>query len=327
MTASSELARPVSPSGVAVLLNVRSGEFHPVAARFVVGRSPQCDLRLTNQRTSSLHAELLWDGRRWILQDLGSRNGTFVDGRRLAAGELTLLDGGMELAFGVRHELFRLVESAPPKLMARAMDGETVVADSDLLCLPSAEMTEVTIFRNALGEWTAETREELRALDTTKRVFAAGRTWTVYTPDAAAYTQEASEPGFLLSEIKLEFAVSLDEEHIACRIRAQAPAAARELEPRAHNALLLLLARARLAEQQGGLPSEDQGWIERDALMNMLKIDLMLLNLWVYRARQQWLEAGVANAAGIIERRSERHQLRIGVSDMVIGNPRTDASP
>jgi hypothetical protein len=49
----------------------------------VVGRSSDCDVVLDDVAVSSRHARLRWDGDRIAIEDLGSANGTFVDGRMI----------------------------------------------------------------------------------------------------------------------------------------------------------------------------------------------------------------------------------------------------
>jgi transcriptional regulator with AAA-type ATPase domain len=49
--------------------------------RAVVGRDPSCDIAVDDARMSRQHAELRFDGEAWRVADLGSRNGTFVDGQ------------------------------------------------------------------------------------------------------------------------------------------------------------------------------------------------------------------------------------------------------
>lgn len=48
-----------------------------------VGRSPNCDCVLPEDCVSRRHAELRHDGERWFLRDLGSSNGTRVNGVRV----------------------------------------------------------------------------------------------------------------------------------------------------------------------------------------------------------------------------------------------------
>jgi hypothetical protein len=51
--------------------------------RHVIGRAPGCDCLVTDDLVSRRHAEVRRDGDRWMLRDLGSRNGTRVNGVRV----------------------------------------------------------------------------------------------------------------------------------------------------------------------------------------------------------------------------------------------------
>jgi hypothetical protein len=56
----------------------------PASEREVVlGRSRECDCVIAEASVSRRHAGLRRDGTRWVLRDLGSRNGTRVNGVRL----------------------------------------------------------------------------------------------------------------------------------------------------------------------------------------------------------------------------------------------------
>ncbi|MCS0635475.1 FHA domain-containing protein [Streptomyces sp. LP05-1] len=48
-----------------------------------IGRDPVCGLRLSHETVSRAHAELTLSGGVWLLRDLGSTNGTTVNGRRV----------------------------------------------------------------------------------------------------------------------------------------------------------------------------------------------------------------------------------------------------
>lgn len=53
---------------------------------FTIGRSPDCDLAIPDQTVSWQHAELRRAGSEWVLADLGSTNGTRVNGWRAGSG-------------------------------------------------------------------------------------------------------------------------------------------------------------------------------------------------------------------------------------------------
>src|SRR5262249_3007741 len=59
------------------------GGAHPVGATTGIGRSYECDLVVLAGSVSRDHAELRCTDTGWIVRDLGSRNGTFVDGVRI----------------------------------------------------------------------------------------------------------------------------------------------------------------------------------------------------------------------------------------------------
>ena len=69
-----------------------------------IGRDPANGLRLSHDTVSRMHAELSHHGRLWVLRDLGSTNGTTVNGRRVT-GSIVVTDGDM-VGFGSMN--FRL---------------------------------------------------------------------------------------------------------------------------------------------------------------------------------------------------------------------------
>ncbi len=69
-----------------------------------IGRGDTCDLRIADDCVSRSHAELRADGERWLLRDLGSMNGTWVNDVRVI-GEVRVRDGDA-VRFG--HSGYRL---------------------------------------------------------------------------------------------------------------------------------------------------------------------------------------------------------------------------
>jgi len=264
-----------------------------------------------------VHAEFVWDGGSWQVQDLGSRNGTFVNGRKLDAGEQAALPCGAELVFGMDAR-FRLVDDSPPQLMAFAESGRVALADGEILCLPSLEAGLASIFPGLDDRWEIETDDGTRPIEDQETVVVDGEPWRVSLPSHQTRTQDSKVAQALtLDDVELDFSVSRDEEHVDMTLHT--PGQDIELEPRAHAYLLLLLARCRQDDaKQEGLPESEHGWVHREELLKMLAIDVSLLNLWVYRARQQLAQAGIRGAGGIIKRRTSTQQLRLATSKIKV---------
>ena len=64
----------------------------PPDGELVVGRTPQCQVTIPDSTVSRMHARLYADGQGVYLEDLGSANGTFLDGERVM-GFVRLTDG------------------------------------------------------------------------------------------------------------------------------------------------------------------------------------------------------------------------------------------
>lgn len=77
----------------------RAGEQIPLAGdRFTIGRKPGNSLVLQEASVSGNHCELLRTADGWLLRDLGSTNGTFVDGNKITLP--TSLKTGASFALG-----------------------------------------------------------------------------------------------------------------------------------------------------------------------------------------------------------------------------------
>lgn len=57
----------------------------PDRKSIVIGRGLDCDVVIKDSKASRRHCQLRREGGLFILEDLGSKNGTFVDGQRITA--------------------------------------------------------------------------------------------------------------------------------------------------------------------------------------------------------------------------------------------------
>lgn len=85
--------RPGAP-GIIILKDPegRRGEVFSVRDLMTIGRNPECQVPLTDPYASSYHARIFFQDGGIFIEDLGSTNGTFVNGIRVS-DPLALEDG------------------------------------------------------------------------------------------------------------------------------------------------------------------------------------------------------------------------------------------
>lgn len=309
---------------MAVLAKHPDGPRSIVLSPHLVGRSRLANLRMTEPTVSGEHAVLRWTGRDWELHDLGSRNGTIVDGRRLAPGERVVLAPGAVIAFGQADNAWRLIDDAPPTILAVPVSGgEPIGARNHLLALPSEDDPQAVVYRDPAGDWVLEQGGETTRVTDGATVRAGDGEFTLRVPDLIAATWDNSSLAPHLGALTFRFSVSRDEEYVALTARGDHHVI--DLGARAHHVVLLTLARSRLedrsartAGERGALPESSEGWVYLDELADKLAMDETHLNVAVFRCRRQFAEAGILGAAGIVERRRPTRELRLGVSRIAI---------
>jgi pSer/pThr/pTyr-binding forkhead associated (FHA) protein len=94
--------------------------------KLVVGRETDCHLRRESSFISRHHCVLLLDEYTLRIRDLGSKNGTFVNGRRIGAGEAILLDGDIVAVGEITFEITLVQPLAGQRLGNSGLQGETV---------------------------------------------------------------------------------------------------------------------------------------------------------------------------------------------------------
>jgi pSer/pThr/pTyr-binding forkhead associated (FHA) protein len=131
----------------------RAIEFGDTVAEIRIGRRPDLELPLPFPILSSVHARLTRtaaaSGQQWYLEDLGSRNGTFVGGTRLAAGEKRPVSPGASISLAHVDVMF----DGPSSAAATGSEGTGTIARrlvSDLFAAgPEAAVPTVMIVSGA----------------------------------------------------------------------------------------------------------------------------------------------------------------------------------
>ncbi|MEL6344193.1 MAG: FHA domain-containing protein [Myxococcota bacterium] len=278
----------------------------------LIGRAPTCLLQVWDKRISGEHARLDYRHDRWELRDLGSRNGTLVNGQRIEPGQPTPLQHGDVICFGSSAEAWRLTDTSPPAALAMEVGGAEILRAQDgFLALPEDQSPEVYVYASHSGKWVAERVDRSWVVHDQERLSAGERQWTLHLPDGLATTWTPRSDDVAIHDVSLRFMVSADEETIAITIAH--PNGEIRLPPRAHDYLLLTLARARLQDRQQAVSPEEAGWLYVDELCRMLKIDENKLGVHIFRARRALASHKIQGAAGLIQRRRATRQVRLGL--------------
>jgi membrane-bound lytic murein transglycosylase D len=76
---------PLAPPALRVSVEIGPGDIrrHEFRAPFRIGRGDDCPLSVKNEYVSRNHAEVVYEKGQWLIRDLGSANGLFVDGQRV----------------------------------------------------------------------------------------------------------------------------------------------------------------------------------------------------------------------------------------------------
>jgi hypothetical protein len=94
------------------------------ASRTVIGRGSDADITIADAGTSRKHVEILWDGERAMVRDLGSTNGTMLDGRKITEAALP---PDSTVRIGRTDIVFRVVAQASAARPPASVDDSTRV--------------------------------------------------------------------------------------------------------------------------------------------------------------------------------------------------------
>lgn len=151
-----------------VLVTFKDGErkdFPLTAASTTVGRRPDCGLRLPIGDVSRQHCEVTVGSTVWV-KDLGSSNGTYVNGKRIAESKLNPGD-----VLGVGPVQFVVQVDGKPENVTKPLDRPTPpagtaaagAATGSTTNKPAPELNEDDLFD--IGDDDLDLDDPLSALD------------------------------------------------------------------------------------------------------------------------------------------------------------------
>ena len=203
-----------------IRLRVRDGErsrdVELDADRVRFGRLPECEVRLESNGVSREHAELVRERAGWRVRDLGSRNGTRVNGAVVEDIAVAEADE-ISLADDVSIELVRL--GGPSARVAAVADDADEDADGEAGAKPAA----------AAGGFLTSEMWRLVPADENREVIALRRPITTFGREAGAggvvehgsvsrmhARADVREGGWLLTDLKSSNGTFINDERVLC---------------------------------------------------------------------------------------------------------------
>ncbi|MEW6400575.1 MAG: FHA domain-containing protein [Chloroflexota bacterium] len=136
----------IQQSSFKLILSQEAGslqEFELTRPEVIIGRDPGVDLTIPSPAVSRRHARVSRDGNQYVLEDLGSSNGTFVNGERLRSGRV--LKSGDQIRFGqaisITFYAQEIVADSQPQPVQTAVSAgmmKTMVGDEPQLDLKAS---------------------------------------------------------------------------------------------------------------------------------------------------------------------------------------------
>ena len=131
------IARSEEPNAALAVLGYHAGPRagEEIALRspvLTIGQGSQNDVVLADDSISTTHARLEYDAGAWRITDLGSTNGTYLEGARLAPNIPTPLAAGASVRFGalsLRFDPVAEVDPAAARARYTAPEAPTPLAE------------------------------------------------------------------------------------------------------------------------------------------------------------------------------------------------------
>ncbi|NOZ86999.1 MAG: FHA domain-containing protein [Deltaproteobacteria bacterium] len=124
------------------------GRIHPISkSRVVIGKSPDCDVTIPDVTVSRQHFEIVNEGGRYLIKDLGSTNGTELDGAPVREAYLrpgAVIKAG-EVVFRFRTEYDPVHITPSERESFGGMIGRSVAIREVFALLEKVAPTEATV--------------------------------------------------------------------------------------------------------------------------------------------------------------------------------------
>jgi transcriptional regulator with GAF, ATPase, and Fis domain len=168
------------------------------------GRDRTNDYQIADPSTSRAHAKIVFEGGRFTLHDLASRNGTFVNGNRVTAP--TVLASGDHVKFGEPEFRFECAVREMAPVVELTRDSETVVA------APQAARPVASTQERSIGPDTAELTALRRDHEKLMLLYEIGKDVHSALDDPTALLGKALDITFKVLDAQRAFVATVDRD-------------------------------------------------------------------------------------------------------------------
>ncbi len=149
------VSQPHTTAALSIHEGAQAGATYPLSEKAaVIGREPGVDIILEDEESSRRHAEISWQVGQFIITDIGSTNGTFVNDTKITAPHMLRPDD--RIMVGNTTLVFEVTEAAvAPAAEEALVPGDKIPAAGDMipsrLALTTAEETNKRLGHENLG--------------------------------------------------------------------------------------------------------------------------------------------------------------------------------
>jgi adenylate cyclase len=188
----------------AILQRAASGETHELSAVSIIGRSPECQIVIADPRVSRRHAMVRKQDGGFYLFDLGSFNGSYLNGSRVTAARQ--LRHGDVISFADHEFHYNELGETTSKANLEDLGGSTIalIRSTPVILLVSdikgftslSEVIEADELAQIIGSWYSDCERILAEAGATVDKFIGDCVlayWTSITPETLRASLRAAE--------------------------------------------------------------------------------------------------------------------------------------
>ena len=144
-----------NPSGAYLVLR-SAGRWSDVfrltaPAEAVIGRASSNQIAIRNDQASRRHARIFWADKNWSIEDMGSRNGTFVNGKKIEQAR-PLADGDIVEVAGYAIQFSKQIGGSISDQAAAASDSSQATDDQLTMEMDPSAITDRRRFSQVLRD-------------------------------------------------------------------------------------------------------------------------------------------------------------------------------